>query len=138
MKNQKHKFTERPLMKIKRKTDKCSLRTVLFNYLKTVNLQKFSIVIPYVVHTILPFQSNFFLSGFSFTVINISQDSRGREGTIFYSTLPLPTAHAAVFSSIPFLSFILILDFFFLVYMYLKEESITSCKTKIIFREGGK
>ena len=28
----------------------------------------------------------FFLSGFSFTDTNDSQDSRGREGTIFYST----------------------------------------------------
>ena len=35
----------------------------------------------------------FFLSGFSFTDTNDSQDSRGREGTIFYSTLPLPPAH---------------------------------------------
>ena len=35
----------------------------------------------------------FFLSGFSFTDTDDSQDSRGREGTIFYSTLPLPPAH---------------------------------------------
>ena len=35
----------------------------------------------------------FFLSGFSFTDINDSQDSRGREGTICYSTLTLPPAH---------------------------------------------
>ena len=35
----------------------------------------------------------FFLSGFSFTDTNDSQDSRGRKGTIFYSTLPLPPAH---------------------------------------------
>ena len=35
----------------------------------------------------------FFLSGFSFTDTDYSQDSRGREGTIFYSTLPLPPAH---------------------------------------------
>ena len=35
----------------------------------------------------------FFLSGFSFTDTGDSQDSRGREGTIFYSTLPLPPAH---------------------------------------------
>ena len=35
----------------------------------------------------------FFLSGFSFTDTNDSQDSRGRERTIFYSTLPLPPAH---------------------------------------------
>ena len=34
-----------------------------------------------------------FSSGFSFTDTDISQDSRGREGTIFYSTLPLPPAH---------------------------------------------
>ena len=35
----------------------------------------------------------FFLSGFSFTDTDNSQDSRGREGTIFYSTLPHPPAH---------------------------------------------
>ena len=36
---------------------------------------------------------SFFLSGFSFTDTDNSQDSRGRERTIFYSTLPLPPAH---------------------------------------------
>ena len=35
----------------------------------------------------------FFLSRFSFTYTNDSQDSRGREGTIFYFTLPRPPAH---------------------------------------------
>ena len=35
----------------------------------------------------------FFLSGFSFTDTDDPQDSSGREGTIFYSTLPLPSAH---------------------------------------------
>ena len=35
----------------------------------------------------------FYLSGFSFTDNDNSQDSRGREGTFFYSTLPLPPAH---------------------------------------------
>ena len=35
----------------------------------------------------------FFLSGFSFTDTDNSQGSWGREGTIFYSTLPLPSAH---------------------------------------------
>ena len=35
----------------------------------------------------------FFLSGLSFTDTDDSQDSRGREGTIFYSTLPLPPTH---------------------------------------------
>ena len=39
------------------------------------------------------FISFFFLSGFSFKDTDNSQDSRGREGTIFYSTLPLPPAH---------------------------------------------
>ena len=34
-----------------------------------------------------------FLSGFSFIGTDDSQDSKGREGTIFYSTLPLPPAH---------------------------------------------
>ena len=35
----------------------------------------------------------FFLSKFSFTDTDNSQDSRGREGTIFFSTEPLPPAH---------------------------------------------
>ena len=35
----------------------------------------------------------FFLSGFSFTNTDDLQDSRGREGAIFYSILPLPPAH---------------------------------------------
>ena len=35
----------------------------------------------------------FFLSGFSFMDTDDSQNSRGREGTILYSTLPLPPTH---------------------------------------------
>ena len=35
----------------------------------------------------------FFLSGFSFTDTDDSLDRRGKEGTIFYSTLPFPPAH---------------------------------------------
>ena len=35
----------------------------------------------------------FFLSGFSFTDTDSSQDSRGREGTFFYSSLPLSPTH---------------------------------------------
>ena len=35
----------------------------------------------------------FFFQGFTFTDTDDSQDSRGREGTIFYSTLPFPLAH---------------------------------------------
>ena len=38
-------------------------------------------------------QEFFFLSGFSFTDTDESQDSRGRELTNFYSTLPLLPAH---------------------------------------------
>ena len=38
-------------------------------------------------------KKKFFLSGFSFTDTDNSQDCREREGTIFYSTLPLPPAH---------------------------------------------
>ena len=34
-----------------------------------------------------------FPSGFSFTDTDNSQDSRAKEGTIFYSTLPLPPSH---------------------------------------------
>ena len=41
----------------------------------------------------LVYRSSFFLSGFSFTGTDNSQHSRGREGTIFFSTLPLPPAH---------------------------------------------
>ena len=37
--------------------------------------------------------SFFFYQGFLFKNTDDSQDSRGREGTIFYSTLPLPPAH---------------------------------------------
>ena len=39
------------------------------------------------------FNAFFFLSGFSFTDTDDSQDSRGKEATIFQSTLPLPLAH---------------------------------------------
>ena len=35
----------------------------------------------------------FFLSGFSFTDTDDSQDNREREESIFYSTLPLPPTH---------------------------------------------
>ena len=35
----------------------------------------------------------FFLSGFSFTDTDDSQDSRGRQETIVYSNLPVPPAH---------------------------------------------
>ena len=35
----------------------------------------------------------FFLSGFSFTDTDNSQDNRGRKGTFLYSSLPLPAAH---------------------------------------------
>ena len=48
----------------------------------------------------IPMLSNYFrsliffsYSGFPFTDTNKSQDSRGRQGTIFYSTLPFPPAH---------------------------------------------
>ena len=36
------------------------------------------------------------LSGFSFKDTDNSQGSRKREGTIFYSTLPLPPAHSDI------------------------------------------
>ena len=39
------------------------------------------------------FEDIFFLSGLSFTDTDDTQDSRGREGTSFYSTLLLPPAH---------------------------------------------
>ena len=43
--------------------------------------------------TVVYVRKFFFLSGFFFTETGDSQDSREREGTIFYSTLPLPLAH---------------------------------------------
>ena len=46
----------------------------------------------------------FFLSGFSFTDTDDSQGSRGREGSIFYSTLPLPPTHEHIgiyFATLP-------------------------------------
>ena len=43
-------------------------------------------------HELLP-SSIFFQSELSFTDTDGSQDSREREGTSFYSTLPLPLAH---------------------------------------------
>ena len=43
--------------------------------------------------TLLSYYGFFLLSGFSFTGTDNSQGCRGREGTIFYSTLPLPPAH---------------------------------------------
>ena len=43
------------------------------------------------LHFLLWTKEFFFLSGFSFTDTDNLQDSRGREGTIFYSTLPLPS-----------------------------------------------
>ena len=39
------------------------------------------------------FNCLFFLSGFSFTDTENSQDRRGREGSTFYSTVPLPPAY---------------------------------------------
>ena len=41
----------------------------------------------------LVYRSSSFLSSFSFTGTDNPQHSRGREGTIFYSTLPLLPAH---------------------------------------------
>ena len=44
-------------------------------------------------YNIIPQVVFFFLSGFSFTDTDDSQDSKGREGTTFYYTLPLPPTH---------------------------------------------
>ena len=70
-------------MKIKRKTDKCSLKTVLFDCLKTANLQKCSIGIPYAVHTILPFQSNFLYQGFLSQSLMIHRTAGEGRGPFF-------------------------------------------------------
>ena len=43
---------------------------------------------------------HFLLSGFYFTDTGDSQDRRGREGTMFYSTLPLPLAYKHSFSTL--------------------------------------
>ena len=43
-------------------------------------------------HNQIPTWNIFFLSGFFFTGTGDSQDSRGREGVIFFYTLPLPPA----------------------------------------------
>ena len=52
----------------------------------------FNILRILVIHSLTIYQF-FFLSGFSFTGTDDSQDNRGRKGIIFYSTLPLPPAH---------------------------------------------
>ena len=54
----------------------------MFNYASKVKLNCARKLIPFL-----------FLSGFSFTDTEDSQDGRGREETIFYSTLPPPPAH---------------------------------------------
>ena len=54
----------------------------MFNYTTKVKLNYPKKLVPFL-----------FLSGFSFTDTDDSQDGRGREETIFYSTLPLPPAH---------------------------------------------
>ena len=43
-----------------------------------------------------------------------------------------------IFCTILFLTFRLILDIFIQVHMHLREESFTTCKAKVIFREGEK
>ena len=55
-------------------------------------LQKFGIWYQQILVMSTNFQI-FFLSGFSFTDTGNSQDSRGRKGTVFYSTLTLPPTH---------------------------------------------
>ena len=50
----------------------------------------------------------FFLSVFDFTYTDDSQDSRGREGTNFFSTLPFPPTHEH--SDITFATLYLILS----------------------------
>ena len=67
----------------------------IFNVISNCIAWLFSIIffIIIFVFVIYLFFILFFLSGFSFTDTDGSQDSRVREGTIFYSTLPLPPAH---------------------------------------------
>ena len=71
---------------LKRQVSSSSVFVSFFTVMKhnfSVNLK--------LMHFLLWTKGCFFLSGFSFTDTDNSQDSRGREGTIFYSTLPLPS-----------------------------------------------
>ena len=51
------------------------------------------------IHFLLWTKGFFFLSGFCFTDTDNSQDNRGREETIFYSTLPLPSHQSSNFDT---------------------------------------
>ena len=61
---------------------------VCFNATSRINVRK--LVVTALLESLV--LKTFFLLGFSFTDTDDSQDSRRREGTIFYSTLPLPPA----------------------------------------------
>ena len=63
--------------------------TLLFGIL-LLTIQK---IYTSILNTTIDYILSFFPSGFSFTDTDNLQGSRGREGTIFYSTLPLPSAH---------------------------------------------
>ena len=64
-------------------------------FLRAEEVSKFLVVTSYLFHSMIE-KRIFFLSGFSSDTDNL-QDSKGRrdgrEGTIFYSNLPLPPAH---------------------------------------------
>ena len=59
-------------------------------YIEAISIICCGIFISFIVAAV--FINFFFIRGF-FTDTDDSQDSRGREGTIFYSSLPLPPAH---------------------------------------------
>ena len=63
--------------------------TLLFGIL-LLTIQK---IYTSILNTTIDYILSFFPSEFSFTDTDNLQGSRGREGTIFYSTLPLPSAH---------------------------------------------
>ena len=65
-----------------------SLAFIAINHITSLK-QAYLFFVHFLEHLLL----FFFLSGVSFTDTDNSQDSRGREGTFFYSTLPLPPAH---------------------------------------------
>ena len=62
-------------------------------FLNKMSLNVLTISLIFIKILFISFSYFFFLSGFSITDTNDSQNSVGREETIFYSILPLPPAH---------------------------------------------
>ena len=83
---QAKKFVKLLMSILKRQVSSSSVFVSFFTVMK----HNFSVNFK-LIHFLLWTKGFFFLSGFSFTDTDNLQDSRGREGTIFYSTLPLPS-----------------------------------------------